>query len=193
MSKYMNHARDPISSLTHLIGAGLSVAGTIALLVVSLRTVENRALTLTSSLIFGFSMLALYSASAFYHYYKGSEKAIKILRKVDHSMIYVLIAGTYTPILLLGVGGREGIIFTMVIWAIAFSGIAIKLCWINAPRWLYTGVYLLMGWAIVFYYPALLALDPLTLGLVAAGGIAYTIGAVMYIFKKPNFLKSFGF
>lgn len=193
MNYYLTNARDPLSSFTHLIGACLAAVGTVALLAASLHTSINRMGAVVSCLIFGFSMVALYGASAFYHYVKGTAEQIKKLRKLDHSMIYVLIAGTYTPVLLLAIGGRVGVIFTAVIWALALFGILVKLCWLNAPRWLYTSVYLLMGWAIVFYYPALSSLEPITLGLIAGGGVSYSVGAVFYILKKPNFCREFGF
>ncbi|MBR5485303.1 MAG: hemolysin III family protein [Oscillospiraceae bacterium] len=191
--KYFHNARDPWSSFTHLIGAGLAAVGTVVLLVFSFNVPLHRASAVASCLIFGCSMVALYGSSALYHYVKGTAEKIKKLRKLDHSMIYVLIAGTYTPVLLLAVGGKTGIIFTAVIWAMAFSGIFMKLCWLNAPRWLYTSVYLLMGWAIVFYYPALKAISALPLTFIAGGGVAYSVGAVIYILKKPNICEGFGF
>lgn len=193
MNHYLANARDPLSSFTHLIGACLAAVGTVALLAASLHVPLNKGWAFMSCLIFGFSMVALYGASAFYHYVKGSAEQIKKLRKLDHSMIYVLIAGTYTPVLLLALGGKTGLIFTAVMWVLAISGILIKLCWMNAPRWLYTSVYLLMGWAIVFYYPALGSLEPPVFALIAGGGISYSIGAVMYILKWPNINKDFGF
>ena len=192
MRYYLQNARDPISSLTHLLGAGAALGGTVLLTAAS-ALLSLGTVALCSCLVFGLSMVALYSASAAYHYSKGSPQKILRLRKLDHSMIYVLIAGTYTPILLLAVGGKRGAVFTGVIWGLALAGICVKLCWLSAPRWLSTAIYLLMGWAIVFDVPALRALDPVTMALVAAGGAAYSVGAVIYILKKPNLGKALGF
>ncbi|MEG2053740.1 MAG: hemolysin III family protein, partial [Oscillospiraceae bacterium] len=115
------------------------------------------------------------------------------LRKLDHAMIYVLIAGTYTPIALCFMGKMHGIIFTIVIWSIALLGIVTKLLWFNAPRWLYTSLYLLMGWAIIFDIKVFNGMAAGCIALIAAGGISYSIGAICYICKKPNIGKWFGF
>lgn len=193
MNSYFSKGREPMSSFTHFIGAVLAGVGTVILLIATFLSPIYSPTVLVGTLVFGASMIALYCASTIYHYVHGSDRKLAILRKLDHSMIYVLIAGTYTPIMLIAVGGTNGLVFTLGIWALAVVGIVIKLCWFDAPRWLYTSVYLLMGWAVVFDLPALKALDTLTMWLVAGGGISYTIGAVIYILKRPNIFKSFGF
>jgi hemolysin III len=144
-------------------------------------------------IIFGFSLLALYSASSMYHYVKLPQPQLIRLRKLDHAMIYVLIAGTYTPVSLGFMTPRDATIFLAVIWGIALSGIIMKIFWLNAPRWLYTSLYLLMGWAIVFDWKAFGNVTMECLLLIAAGGISYTVGAVFYALKKPNTNSRFGF
>ena len=128
-----------------------------------------------------------------YHYYNGPVFKQEYLRKLDHAMIYVLIAGSYTPICLKFMEGMHGILFVCGVWAVALCGILVKLCWMNAPRALYTGFYLLMGWAIVFDWKALELIPAGAIALLLAGGISYSIGAVFYILKKPNPSPTFGF
>lgn len=143
--------------------------------------------------IFGLSLLCLYSASSIYHYVKRPMEDLVRLRKLDHAMIYILIAGTYTPIALAYMNFKDATIFMAVIWSVALLGIVMKICWLNAPRWFYTSLYVLMGWAIVFDWKAFDGLPRGCLGLIAAGGISYTIGAGFYALKKPNLSERFGF
>ncbi|MDO5603410.1 MAG: hemolysin III family protein [Oscillospiraceae bacterium] len=185
-------ARDPISSWTHFLGAVGAGVGTIILFASCLLRGAG-AVTLFSCLVFGFSMLALYNASAIYHYVHCSPQKLERFRKADHSMIYVLIAGSYTPICLRFMQPPHGAWFTAVMWGLALCGILIKVCWLNAPRWLYTAVYLLMGWAIIFDLQAFRGMPAACFGLIAAGGVAYSAGAVIYMLKKPNFKNGFGF
>ena len=151
--------------------------------------------TIIGITVFGLSSISLYSASCIYHYYNASEdnKIKLILRKLDHSMIYVLIAGTYTPICLSYLEFPHSLYFLIAIWLIAIIGIIIKLFWMRAPRFVSTIFYLLMGWALIFDLPAFSDVPLGCFGLIAAGGISYSIGAVIYILKKPNWFKNFGF
>lgn len=192
MPNLFQKARDPMSSYTHFIGACFSIFGTLFLIVCTLNKHANLT-TLISAAIFGISLIALYSASSIYHYVQGSDKLLLHLRKLDHAMIYVLIAGTYTPIALHFMTKQKGIIFTAAIWSVAVLGILIKVCWLNAPRALYTSLYLIMGWAILFDINAFKGIPFPCLALIAAGGVSYTIGAIIYILKKPNISASFGF
>ena len=146
-----------------------------------------------SGALFGFSLIALYTASAVYHYSNGSENKLLILRKLDHAMIYVLIAGTYTPILLGILPAPKSWLFTAGIWCIAAFGIVLKLCWFGAPRWLQTVLYLAMGWAIMLDPSVFSRMPPGALSLLALGGLSYTVGGAIYMLKKPNFTKLFGF
>lgn len=192
--KIFKKAMDPVSSETHFIGAVLSLLVLIVMIIIGfLREVSF--LTIIGITVFGLSSIALYSASCIYHFYNASEdnKVKLILRKLDHSMIYILIAGSYTPICLTYLEYPHSIYFLMVIWAIAIIGIIIKLFWMNAPRFVSTVFYLLMGWALVFDFPAFGNVPLGCFALIGAGGLSYTIGAIIYIVEKPNWFKVFGF
>ena len=193
MSRYMVKARDPISSMTHLIGAIFFAVATVLLICKTIIWSDWSVKVLVGVILFGCSLVALYSASSIYHFFNGSQKTLLILRKLDHAMIYVLIAGTYTPILLKYMSGLEGWIFTIAMWACAAIGIIIKLCWFSAPRWLQTVLYLAMGWAILFDISIFKSMSGVAFLLLAAGGISYTIGGVIYMLKKPNISAQFGF
>jgi len=179
--------REPASGFSHLAGALLSVAGLVSLLCVA---ISNRDVwQIVSFSIFGASMILLYSASAAYHLVNASEKAIRILQKIDHSMIFVLIAGTYTPICLTLLRGRLGYWLLALIWSCAAAGIVMKMFFFDIPRLLYTGVYLIMGWIAVFVIvPLYRAGGPLPLIWLLAGGLFYTAGGIIYAIKKPNIL-----
>lgn len=193
MNKNLLIPRDPISAYSHLIGVFLSISGTILILVQGLADFSMPSVEVISSVIFGISLIALYAASTIYHWSKASNKTITILRKLDHSMIYVLIAGTYTPMLMTYLPLNRGIIFTSLIWLAAAIGITMKLCWFNAPRWLSTALYIIMGWSIIFDTTAIKAMSTGALTMLISGGVAYTIGGVIYAIKKPNISKTFGF
>lgn len=193
MSSFFLKARDPISSMTHYWGA--ICFGFLAALLLYFGIVVRR-LSLETNIslfIFGLSLVALYSASAYYHYIQATPERIARFRKVDHSMIYVLIAGTYTPLCLYFMPPGHGLTFMLILWTVAIIGIVVKIFWMNAPRWFSTAIYLLMGWAIVFDIKAFQGVPPLCMALIALGGIAYSVGAILYILKKPNFFKMFGF
>jgi hemolysin III len=176
-----------------MLGAVFSVVATVLLIVKALMGTEWSVKILFGVVLFGCSLVALYVASSVYHFFNGSGKTLLILRKLDHAMIYVLIAGTYTPVLLKYLSGLEGWIFTIAIWSCALVGIVIKLCWFSAPRWLQTVLYLMMGWAILFDISIFQSMSGVAVGLLAAGGLSYTIGGIIYMLKKPNFSASFGF
>lgn len=192
MPAFFKNARDPVSCYSHFIGAVLSLVG-LAVMAVHFALDGGAMVTAVSSLLFCVSLFALYSASGVYHYSNGGEKVRLVLRKLDHAMIYVLIAGSYTPVLTAILPRREGILFIAGIWVFAAAGILFKLCWINAPRWLGTMLYLVLGWAILVNPGALANLSLPAVALLAAGGLLYTVGGVIYIIKKPNFSKTFGF
>lgn len=194
MIRKFEKAMDPVSSETHFIGALLSLIALIGMIGIGIWK-EVSALTLLSVGIFGVSSVALYTASWVYHYYNASEdNKIKLtLRKLDHSMIYVLIAGTYTPVALNFLDVPHNYYFTAVIWAIAILGIIVKLFWLDAPRFISTLFYLLMGWALVFDFPAFYQVPLGCFVCIALGGISYSIGAIVYIIEKPNWFADFGF
>lgn len=184
-----NYLREPINGFTHLAGAILSFIGLLAL-VIKTALQGPSAVALTAVIIFGISMILLYSASATYHLVVSTERVISYLRRIDHAMIFLLIAGSYTPFCLIALKGTAGWVLFSVIIAIAIVGISFKLIWFNCPRWLSTSIYVLMGWLAIFLIgPLKKALSPQGLELLIIGGVFYTIGAIIYA-TKPNFLKS---
>jgi hemolysin III len=185
--------KDPVSGFSHLIGAVLSAIGLYYL--ISYAAANGTVWHIVSFSIFGTSLILLYTASTLYHLLVVSERGSIILRKIDHMMIYVLIAGTYTPMCLIPLRGSWGWSILISIWGIAMVGIILKILWFNAPRWLYTLFYLIMGWLIVIAFAPLVRTMPVgaILGLVA-GGLLYTMGAIIYGTKWPRFKsKVFGF
>jgi hemolysin III len=181
--------REPVSGFSHLVGALLAVAALAVLLYVAL--VNRNVWQIVAFSIFGSSMILLYSASAIYHLVNASVRAIRILRKLDHSMIFVLIAGTYTPICLLLLRGIIGYSMLSVIWCCAIIGIVLKMFFMNVPRWLYTGVYLFMGWlALAVIVPLFKAAGIGAILWLLIGGLFYTVGGVIYAIKKPNIIPN---
>jgi len=187
MSFLKRYIREPVNGLTHGIGALLALVGLVLLLK---EAFKSGSLThLIAFGVFGLSMVLLYTASSLYHSLHAREKTLILLQKLDHSMIYILIAGSYTPVCLLVLeGGWKWGVFAGV-WGLAIIGIIKKFIWIDAPRWLSTLFYLGMGWLAVFLFPMLWGRLPnLFLLWIAAGGIAYTAGAIIYGLKKPNLI-----
>ncbi len=180
--------REPINGFTHLAGAILSFAGLLAL-VIKAATESPSPLTLTAVIIFGVSMILLYSASATYHLVIARDAIIAFLRRLDHSMIFVLIAGTYAPFCLIALKGATGVILFSLIITMAVSGVIFKMVWFDCPRWLSTALYILMGWMIIFAAgPLAENLNSKGLSLLIIGGLLYTIGGIIYGFK-PKFLQ----
>jgi len=185
--------RDPISGLTHFIGIILSVIGTVALL-----TRNDEPFTVyhaASFFIFGFSMTLLYTISTLYHWLPLSEKNLIIVRKIDHIMIFVFIAASYTPVCLITLRESWGWVILGIVWGLTLAGFFLKLFWIHAPRFLYTSIYLIMGWIIVAAILPLSKVMPAQGFLwLALGGVFYSTGAVIYAIKKPDPLPNvFGF
>lgn len=177
--------RDPMSGLTHCIGALLAVFGTILLILRSVSPVLPW--HVVSFSVFGGAMILLYTASTLYHWLPLSEKGTRVLRRVDHSMIFFYIAATYTPICLIPLRGGWGWSLFGVVWGLAAAGIVLKIFWINAPRWLSTGLFLGMGWMVlVGVYPLVLNLSTGALLWLTSGGLLYSVGAVIYALKRPD-------
>lgn len=193
MKKLFLSIREPVNSLTHAFGALASLVALI--LMVSYSSMKDSTIAIVSSVIFGVGMILLYTASAVYHWSKGPESRILRLKKFDHISIFVLIASTYTPFCLLALPKPQQIIMMSIVWSIAFAGLFIKLFWIHAPRWLSTLMYIAMGWMSVTIFPYMdegFGMGGFT--WLAAGGIFYTVGAVIYALKKPVLLPNvFGF
>jgi hemolysin III len=183
--------REPVNSLTHWAGAILAVAGLIALLIIGWGT----PLKVISLLIYGVSLIFLFSASATYHMVQAKDKALEIFRKVDHSAIYFLIAGTYTPFCINAFSGFWKWGMLSIIWSLAIIGIGVKIFFIRAPRWLNAGIYVAMGWLCVGAAGQMLAALPAwVLTWLLIGGVTYTLGAVVYSTKMFNFVPGvFGF
>lgn len=184
-----SYIREPINGFTHLAGAVLSFVGLLAMVIKASLT-NPAPLTITAVIIFGVSMILLYSASATYHMVIARDKVIAFLRRLDHSMIFILIAGTYTPFCFISLNGKTGTILFSIISGVAISGVVFKMVWFNCPRWISTALYIAMGWMIVFVFSPLAgSLNPTGLFLLVLGGIFYTIGGVIYG-AKPKFLES---
>lgn len=183
--------REPVSGLTHLGGAIAAFIGQIVLLVLASSGLEK----LISTLVYGLSLVGLFSASAAYHLVNAGPKVTAVLRKLDHSAIYLLIAGTYTPFCVNAFSGfyRWGLL--AIVWGIAIAGIVVKLFYMGAPRWLSAVIYVSMGWLCLMAAGEMTtALTPFALGWLIAGGVIYTLGAVVYATKMFNFVPGkFGF
>lgn len=177
--------KDPVSGLTHFIGACLAVAGLAVLVTVAARA--GKPWHVVSFAIFGAGMILLYTASTLYHWLPVQEKARLWLRKIDHMMIFVLIAATYTPVCLIALRGAWGWSLFGAVWLCAALGIMFKICWNNQPRWISTAVYVAMGWmALVGIWPLVQALEPGALLLLFGGGLFYSLGALIYALKCPD-------
>ena len=179
-----------VSFYSHLAGALLFVPGTVLLLFLSRQTWP----LMTVSAIYGLSVIFLFSASSLYHYFKKQEGEISLWRKLDHFAIFVMIAGTYTPVTYVYLTGwlRAGILIFQ--WSLVLAGFFFKFFYLKAPRWVYTTIYLMMGWSAIFTIkPLFAAMTGTSIFLLFAGGVSFTIGAVFYMLKKPVFFPGFGF
>ena len=183
--------REPVNSLTHWVGAALALVGLVTLLIVGWST-PAKVISLT---IYGVSLIAMFSASATYHMVRVKDKALEIFRKVDHSAIYLLIAGTYTPFCVNAFEGFWKWGMLSIIWSLALIGIIVKVFYIRAPRWVNALIYVVMGWFSVSAAGQMLAVLPAwVFGWLIAGGVIYTLGAVVYATKIFNFKPGvFGF
>ncbi|KGN02994.1 hemolysin [Clostridium novyi A str. 4570] len=191
----MNRFREPVSGFTHLFGVIISIVGLIVLINYERNIEYSSSLACVAVIIFGISLILLYTASSVYHLIKAPDKVIKFLRRIDHSMIYVLIAGTYTPVCLITLQGKLRWIMFSLIWTLALSGVLFKIFWFNSPRWLSTLLYIFMGWIAVFIIsPLAKIMDVRGIELMFIGGVLYTLGAVIYATKWPRIKsKVFGF
>lgn len=178
--------REPGSAITHLIGIILSVLATTPLLIKV--AVQDDHTAFIAMAIFMCSMVALYSASTIYHSVTVKDRILRVFRKLDHMMIFVLIAGSYTPICLIVLGGKSGYTLLAVVWGIALVGMTIKACWITCPKWFSSVIYIAMGWICLAVFGTLWNTLPHSAFLwLLAGGIIYTAGGVIYALKLPIF------
>ena len=190
----MKLVREPINGFTHLAGALLSFAGLLAM-VIKASISSGSQLVITSVIIFGISMILLYAASATYHMVIAKDRVIAFLRRLDHAMIFILIAGTYTPFCLISLKGLTGWVLFSIVALVALIGVLFKMIWFNAPRWLSTIIYIALGWLVIIVVkPLAAAISVNGLFLLVLGGIFYTIGGIIYA-AKPKFLefKHFGY
>lgn len=193
LRRYQLLIREPVNAATHMLGAVLAAIGMVVLLVNG--AANGSAREVAAFAVFGTSLVLLYGISAIYHAANFPDRGMAMLRRLDHMMIYVLIAGTYTPICLVLLRGPLGTTLLVAVWTIALAGIVQKLAWMQAPRWLSTVLYLGMGWAALAVTRPLLRAAPLGfLVWIIAGGVFYTLGAVVYATKWPNPApRTFGF
>jgi hemolysin III len=183
--------REPVSGLTHFSAALVSLLGLAILLIKG----WGNGLQMMAFLIYSTSLVLMFSASAVYHLTDSSNRVISVLRKLDHTAIYLLIAGTYTPICLLFFNGFWQIGLLSIVWAFAFAGIVVKLFTIHAPRWVTAGIYLVMGWLCILAIGEIVRTVPQgAIIWLVLGGLFYTFGAVIYMTKKMDFKPGiFGF
>ena len=186
--------KEPGSAITHFIGWLMAVFAALPLLIRAAQAPDR--IHLICLTVYIVSMILLYAASTIYHTLDISPRVNQILRKLDHMMIFILIAGTYTPVCVIVIGGQAGLGLLCLIWAIAIVGILIKAFWINCPKWFSSVLYIGMGWVCVLSFTSLInSLSPAAFGWLLAGGIIYTIGGVIYALKLPIFNarhKNFG-
>ena len=186
MNRHNKHLKDPGSAITHFIGMLMAIFAAVPLLIKAAREPDH--IYLISLTIYALSLILLYAASTTYHTFDLSEKANTILKKIDHMMIFILIAGSYTPICLITLKGRTGVILLSLVWGIALVGIILKAFWVFCPKWVSSILYIGMGWTCVLAFTQILnALSPAAFGWLLAGGIIYTIGGIIYALKLPIF------
>ena len=178
--------REPGSAITHFIAMMMAVFAAVPLLVKA--GVQSGQETCLAMAIFMGSMILLYGASATYHSVDLTGKSLRVFRKLDHMMIFVLIAGSYTPVCLIVLGGKLGYTLLALVWGIAAVGMIVKACWITCPKWFSSVIYIAMGWVCVLVFgPLLKTLSTPAFLWLLAGGIIYTVGGVIYALKLPIF------
>ena len=178
--------REPVNGFTHLFAACFSVVGLVYLMLVG----KHSFLSGMALFVYGLCLTLMFASSSVYHLRNSSPEALKRLRKLDHSAIFLTIAGTYTPICLYFFSGFWQTGMLTIIWIVAVAGIGFKLLYIGAPRWISTIIYLIMSWFAVAGIGEIVRTMPrAALVWFFTGGVFYTVGAIMYAMKKPNFFK----
>lgn len=181
-----HYIKDPGSAITHFIGMLMAAFAAVPLIIKAAR--EPSRIYLVSIIIYAVSLILLYAASTTYHTFDRSEKINTLLKKIDHMMISILIAGSYTPICLLVLGGKTGFILLSIVWGIALIGILIKAFWVYCPKWVSSVLYIGMGWTCVLAFTQILnSMSPAAFGWLLAGGVIYTVGGIIYALKLPIF------
>ena len=178
--------REPGSAITHFIAMMMAVFAAVPLLVKA--GIQSGWENFLAMAIFMGSMILLYGASATYHSVDLTGRSLRVFRKLDHMMIFVLIAGSYTPVCLIVLGGKLGYTLLALVWGIAAIGMLVKACWITCPKWFSSVIYIAMGWVCVLVFgPLLKTLSAPAFLWLLAGGIIYTVGGVIYALKLPIF------
>jgi len=176
------------NAITHGLGVALSLAALILLVYVA--ATRGNGWHLASSIVYGITMFMLYTASTLYHSIPG-DKARHVFKIIDHSAIYLLIAGTYTPFTLVTLRDSGGWWLFGIVWSLAAAGISLEAFWVYRPKWVSAAVYLGMGWLVVVAMgPLWKNLAPAGVWLLAAGGLAYTLGTVFYVLKKIPYMHA---
>ena len=184
--EHKRHIKEPGSAITHFIGMLMAIFAAVPLLIKAAH--EPGRIYIISLTIYAASLILLYAASTTYHTFDISPKINTILKKIDHMMISVLIAGSYTPVCLIVLKGRTGLILLSIVWAIAIAGILIKAFWVYCPKWVSSVLYIGMGWTCVLAFTQILnSMSPAAFGWLLAGGLFYTAGGVIYACKHPGF------
>lgn len=192
--KSQHHIKEPGSAITHFIGMLMAIFAAVPLLIKAAH--EPSRIYVISLAIYSASMILLYAASTTYHTFDISAKINTILKKWDHMMISVLIAGSYTPICLLVLKGKTGLILLAIVWSFAIIGILIKAFWVYCPKWVSSILYIGMGWTCVLAFTQILnSMSRTSFIWLLIGGIIYTVGGIIYALKLPIFNskhKNFG-
>ena len=184
-------AKDPGSAVTHLIGFAAAMLMTVPLLTQAVRQGRDDSAVLSLG-IFMLSMELLYAASTLYHTIDGTPKVNRFLKRFDHTMIYMLIAGTYTPICVIALPDAVGLPLLRLVWGIAAVGLAVSVLWVNCPPWFSSAVYICMGWVCLTALPQIIeALSSGGFRWLLAGGVLYTVGGVIYALKLKVFNERF--
>lgn len=194
LKRNLTKVKDPGSALTHFIAMILTMIAATPLLMKAVR--DSGHLHVSALAIFILSMIGLYAASTIYHTLDISPGVNQMLRKIDHMMIFILIAGTYTPVCMIVLGDKTGWSLLTLVWGIAIVGILINALWITCPKWFSSLIYIAMGWVCVLAITKILNSMPKAGFLwLLAGGVIYTVGGIIYAMKLPFFNsrhKNFG-
>ena len=192
--KSQHHIKEPGSAITHFIGMLMAIFAAVPLLIKAAH--EPSRIYVISPAVYSASMILLYAASTTYHTFDISAKINTILKKWDHMMISILIAGSYTPICLLVLKGKTGLILLAIVWSFAIIGILIKAFWVYCPKWVSSILYIGMGWTCVLAFTQILnSMSHTSFIWLLTGGIIYTVGGIIYALKLPIFNskhKNFG-
>ena len=181
--KFFNRIKEPFCGLSHAVGALLSFAALVALLWLA----DGRLWNTTAAAIYGTTLITLYAASALYHSLRASPRVEALLQRLDHSAIFLLIAGSYTPICLLALRGERGWILLAAVWTLAMIGVSGSLLWKAMPDWLRVTLYVVMGWLVLgAMAPLRESLSSAGLFWLIAGGAVYSIGTVIFALDKPH-------